>query len=365
MKIALFGASGEIGGYLYQVLTKQGHTVTSYIRNSPGPILSRLVTRNCKLNDYSVSSLVTALANIDVVVNAAIDKTPGLGAAKTIESNSNFVNNLLDAAEKVGVKKFVHFSSIVVLPPQLDDEVLQKSTPSSEKDWYTLAKKKTEQICLEHATNSKMKIIILRPGIVYGAYMMWSRIAFRRLSETGISLPAKKSTCAAVHPVDIARLVGKIITTKPVPQIIYAINPEKISWFDYYQGHSVGTSEFSQHPVLINEKEPKTQGRLDILKIVATEILIWIKDAPFWKYLVHLPFILPAGSKVMTALVYSKTIVNKPGDEPSYIPLDFERNLYLSHFNTHKIQTGKTIGFKYKISFTTGVKSASLWWKGF
>ena len=364
MKIALFGASGEIGTYVYLELTKCGHHVTPVIRNSLGPTLSRSKINFAKIANYHVSSLSQLLDDIDVVINCAIDKSSNSNKKEIIKSNTSFVKNLLEAADQCKIKKFIHLSSIVVLPPLLTDDTIRSNEPSTEKDWYTIAKIMTEKQCLEFPTTGKMKIIVLRPGIVYGARMAWTKLSFHILSETGITLPSNKSTCAAVHPIDIARLIDKIITSRRPPSLIYAINPEKISWAEYYDGHLQGLETSSRHLVQIDEEAPIIPSRSDAVKSIITELLVWIKEAPFWKYLIHIPFILPIGSKVMTRFVYSKKNQGQQGSKASYIPMGFERQLYQSYFDSHKIETGQSIGFKYTISFLKGVNSANLWRKG-
>jgi len=113
------------------------------------------------------ASLATAFAQCDVVINCIIDKTPGLVDQQLVKKNVEVTQAVLRACETAKVRRYIHVSSIVVLPPNVTPNNIQNPwTYSAEQDWYTQAKIQTEKVV--HGYSGSVEISIVRPGIVYG-----------------------------------------------------------------------------------------------------------------------------------------------------------------------------------------------------
>lgn len=358
--IILFGASGEIGNYLYRVLTKLGYSVTPVIHSSVGPILSRYKLKYLRVDLSNKDEVVKAIKGHSIVIDCTIDKTQRNSAEEMIQTNIATCKTLLSSTALVGASQYIHFSSIVVLPPRVTTEVLTQDHRSLEQDWYTQAKIATEEICQEYQeSNRLLKVTIIRAGIVYGAHMGWSAVAFKRTQDSDIVIPRLRSSCLAVHPIDIARLVAKIIETANPPKIVYAINPEPVSWFNFYTAH--GKAMGSKHKVIIGPAlEPiKTNQLLKFWR----DSLTWIKDAPIWVYLIRISWIYSLGSKIMNQQVYQYQNTETINRDVPLFPAPTEASMYSSLISAKDLETSNSIGFKYEISFSKGIQNASLWWR--
>ena len=147
MKIAVIGSSGEIGSRLAIHLLNNKCDVKLLSRN----IGIRLV-RYANLDYHSIDladkdKLKSFLQDVDCVINCAIDKQEYGSEDESVLKNKKAIQNLLEAAEESGVKKFIELSSIAVLPPLVTQNVLDNPfVYSSESDWYTRAKIGNEKL---------------------------------------------------------------------------------------------------------------------------------------------------------------------------------------------------------------------------
>ncbi|MBK8027261.1 MAG: NAD-dependent epimerase/dehydratase family protein [Chloroflexi bacterium] len=104
----------------------------------------------------------------DIVYHVAASFRSGKAtASELIDINANGTRNMLDAAEKAGVSRFVHCSTIGVLghvetPPANED------TPYNPCDDYQYSKMQGEQIALEYARAGRVPVTVVRPASIYG-----------------------------------------------------------------------------------------------------------------------------------------------------------------------------------------------------
>jgi len=84
------------------------------------------------------------------------------------EVNLEGTINLAEQAIKAGVKKFVFISSIKAMISDAHNEPLTESFPCNPLEPYGLSKLKAEIELLKLSQNSDMKVVILRPPLIYG-----------------------------------------------------------------------------------------------------------------------------------------------------------------------------------------------------
>lgn len=123
MRVLVTGASGFLGSWIAEVLTKDKHQVRALVRKTSNTtFLEKL--GGVELVYGSVEdapSVNNAMADVDAVVHSA-----GLVKARSVtefqEVNVQGTVNLLDAAEKRGaaLKRFVHVSSLEACGPSRD-----------------------------------------------------------------------------------------------------------------------------------------------------------------------------------------------------------------------------------------------------
>lgn len=367
MKIAILGASGVIGTWLTEKLLKNNLKPRLVIRQSPGIRLARYDQLDVVTVDFNdLSAVIKALVTYDVVVNCIVDKDNTKNAKQKIESNIKIAENIVSACQTNKVSKIIHLSSIVVLPPRITQEVIDNPfNYSSEKDWYTRAKIETEKIFRQ--VPSSIQTVILRPAIVYGPLIPWSIVAISKENNSVTILPNNTpSYCYAVHIDDLSKLIYKlIIDNSRLPLLIYGANPEKISWFDFYDTHV--RSAGLKASIEIKPREQIVQYNMHLNKnMFIKKMAAWLILSPFTGYLAKIKFLNNLGFKLKEKLnlkLPSESATTKNEEEKIKLwPSKFEVDIYCSNGVLKREHNGELLGFKYHINLHEGCRNVSQWW---
>jgi nucleoside-diphosphate-sugar epimerase len=370
MKIAIIGSSGEIGSRLAIHLIQNKYDVKLFSRNL-GLRLSRIENVNFSSIDLlDKDKLHSLLKDIDCIVNCAIDKKEYATEDESVQKNKEAIGNLLEVAQANGVRKFIELSSVAVLPPRITNAI--EKNPfiySTENDWYTRAKIENEKLALEY--KDKMNLSIIRAGIVYGPYLHWSKLAFIRTQGKTVILPnVHNSLCHAIHVDDLVGLIEHTInkTDSLSPQLIYGINPERVSWSDYYDTHGKSITMDQPTTQAIPLEEIQLMNKID-----GDELRRPSFKRKFIDGLRGLIGLIPAPIKNLN--IYKSSLYNlkamnyglinydsylnpkKTITYPKVYPNSFELELYQTDF----IPNPNT-DYTFKISISEGAKSASNWW---
>ncbi|GIV33731.1 MAG: hypothetical protein KatS3mg031_1266 [Chitinophagales bacterium] len=371
MKAAVIGGAGEIGSRIAQSFLTSGQPVR-IVGRQRSPRLARWSNVEFIALELPASRqhLEEALAGCDAVVNCVVDKKPFESDEISIRSNVEGLCALLEAAMAQGIKKFIHLSTIAVLPPRLTrlDNLYDYS---KETDWYSRVKIATEKAALEY--RSRLDLCIVRPGIVYGPYLHWSRMAFFKTQQYRVIVPANpESVCHAIHVDDLVQLIRHLLhLPQKLPELMHAVNPEVITWKDFYakHAHALGwydnvVGELPEHTIRsyhdlqkrLQEEGPplatrvlqKLRGMYHQLPAPLTQNRVSVKTIEVLKVLYHgLPF-------------YTRLLLPPPKED--LLPNAFELELYSSTARFTPALTGCEQGFTYEIPFTEGVRMAAAWW---
>jgi uncharacterized protein YbjT (DUF2867 family) len=147
MDVAIAGGHGQIGRRLARLLAARGDRVRGLIRN---PDHSDDVRSDgaepvvCDLEAAPVSEIESAIAGADAVVFAA-GAGPGSGAARKLSMDRDGAINLLSAAQRAGVPRYVIVSSVGAESPPDGDDVFSvylrakadadRALMESDRDW--------------------------------------------------------------------------------------------------------------------------------------------------------------------------------------------------------------------------------------
>jgi UDP-glucose 4-epimerase len=201
MKILVTGATGFIGKQLVQYLLENTEvTLCLAVRVIPQVTLyesldaSRVIL--AQIDDISSgTNWYTILMDCDVVIHlaACIDVSGNnLNDSLTIfrETNVDGTLNLARQASESGVKRFIYMSSIKV-----NGESTQLGSPFKPDDVprpqhpYAISKLEAERGLIALVEQASMKLVILRPPLVYGPDVQGNFMRIMSLLKTKIPLP--------------------------------------------------------------------------------------------------------------------------------------------------------------------------------
>ena len=182
MKVGVTGASGHIGNCLVQELKKQGATIKVLVHDLCNvPVESDVEPIHGNLLDPE--SLFKLCEEVDVVFHLAAQiAIENISSELVYETNVTGTKNMIAAANKSGVKKFIHFSSIhafqIGSPDQMLDE--SRSLVESNKIIYEFTKAEGERE-VKKAVKEGLNAVILNPTAVIGPFDYRSSLLGRAL----------------------------------------------------------------------------------------------------------------------------------------------------------------------------------------
>jgi len=166
------GASGFIGGRLAERLaTEEGVRVRGMFRRSKkAEGLQKLPLETVQGDLLDLESLRRAVDGCDLVFHcAALVRETG-DRNEFFSTNVKGTENILRVSKDVGVKKFIHFSSVSVYgtnPPDRADE----TTPFQPcGNLYCDTKMAAERAVWAAYQEARLPVVVIRPANVYGPY---------------------------------------------------------------------------------------------------------------------------------------------------------------------------------------------------
>ena len=168
-RILITGATGFTGGHLCERLTREGHRVRALVRDE---------NRCSDLRHWGVeivrgdlrdsASLTRAIHGIDTVYHiAALFRQENVSRKEMWANNVQGTKNILDAAVKAGVQRFVHCSTIGV-HGDIKNPPANEESPYAPGDYYQESKTAAEKITLQYMKDGKLPVVVFRPGGIYG-----------------------------------------------------------------------------------------------------------------------------------------------------------------------------------------------------
>ncbi len=231
-RVLVTGAGGFIGGRAVEVLHHLGIDVRAGVRRwSSSARIGRLPIQIVQCNLANPRSLDDACDGVTAVVHCAVNLQP-------VPEAELQMRNLLDAAARQGVGRFVHLSTMEVYgEPSGDVDEQHGFAAAGGHNHYARLKIRLEQVCREYLDRG-FPIVILRPTIVYGPFSeSWTVEVAQRLLSSSWSLPeeATQGTCNLVYVDD---LMGAILlalrSDRAVGEAFNVNGGERLTWNDYF-----------------------------------------------------------------------------------------------------------------------------------
>ena len=179
MKIALTGITGMVGSHLIKELCKEDsdgnrHDIRALIREtSVVEHLKPYEEVDYIIGDLAEKESLDKLVNgVEVVIHLAHFPGPVKTPDELITNNVDGSFNLLEAAKKAKVKRFIFLSSCTlfgeILPSVNADNPLDESHPIRPGGLYGAIKSAIEAFCIAYQKMRAFDVVILRPVTVYG-----------------------------------------------------------------------------------------------------------------------------------------------------------------------------------------------------
>jgi len=205
MKVAVTGAAGFIGQNLCSYLEKKGYEVIPIVRTpeSLPQILARLPYKTADVT--CIDSLKKAFDGINIVFNlAALFNHPDKSLDDYFAVNVKGVENVIEAASSVGVKKVVHCSTVGVATG--GTVPYSEQTPYCPPKWdkYETSKCEGEKAALSYYEKYSYPVSVIRPAQVYGPGDR-SKTKFYKMVKNGVIVNPGKTLKHLIYIDDLCQ----------------------------------------------------------------------------------------------------------------------------------------------------------------
>jgi nucleoside-diphosphate-sugar epimerase len=169
LRALVTGGTGFAGNHLCRHLSQAGHQVRALVRH-PDTATS-LTQKGIELVPGDVrdtASLSSALTGVDIVYHlAAVFRRGDLSPRQMWEINAQGTRNMLRAAARARVRRFVHCSTVGV-HGETGTGPASEESPYKPGDAYQRSKLEGERIAQSFMAEGHLPVVIFRPGGIYG-----------------------------------------------------------------------------------------------------------------------------------------------------------------------------------------------------
>lgn len=222
MRIAITGATGNIGTAVLRRLGADGHDLVGIARRTPSASTGVAWVGADLTEDSCASDLRRAFEGADAVVHLAWGFQPSHDLDHLEELGVGGTRRVLEAVTATGVPHLVHMSSIGAYSPRSDDSPVDESWPTDgvPSSPYSTHKVAAERLLDAHeAAGHDTLVTRLRPGIVgqRAAASALLRYGLPGLVPAGVIgllplLPLdRRLAIPMVHADDVAEAVARVL----------------------------------------------------------------------------------------------------------------------------------------------------------
>ena len=181
MKVLITGATGLLGGHLIKELQQRGEDIRALVL--PVENADKLEKQGVEVMRGDItdaSTLEPAVQNVELIFHLA-----GMMGVWRPISDYRLVNvtgseNLYKAAQKAGVRRYVHTSSHTVYGLGYGRFLTENDALRPDPDPYSITKAEGDRLMRRLMLNSEVETVILRPGTFFGP---GDRLHFGRMAQ--------------------------------------------------------------------------------------------------------------------------------------------------------------------------------------
>ena len=163
------GATGFIGGHLTEELVRRGIPVRCLARStSDTSLLEELGVEIAVADLQDPESLASAVEGCHYVFHCGALVSDWATRAEIERVNVAGTRNIVEAAARASVERFIHFSSTDVYGYPGTRAVDETHLATGFANWYSQTKRGAEAEVRRVERTAEMEVVILRPATVYG-----------------------------------------------------------------------------------------------------------------------------------------------------------------------------------------------------
>lgn len=242
-KILVTGANGFVGREVLRMLLSSGHSVRACVRSKASKQqLQEAFTNNKHLDTVITGNIgpetnwEKALEDINCVVHLAarvhiLNETAPDPLAEFRKVNVEGTRKIAEYSAKMGVSRFVYLSSISVNGKQnfgktADSQKLTENDPPNPQTPYGISKFESENLLNDLCQKSNMKVVILRPPLVYGPEVGANFLRLLKLVKSGIPLPlaSVRNKRSYLYVKNLADVILHIVNKSDISSDTYLID---------------------------------------------------------------------------------------------------------------------------------------------
>jgi len=241
-KVLITGANGFIGNTLmrYYKAKKVSVVGVDLVGNDDDIIEGDIA------NPETISHL---LESCDVVVHTAALVSNSIADRDMWRVNVLATRNLIAAADKYKIRRFVQLSSIVAYGNTAEGQLDEDHPVHADGGSYVLTKLASEHTVLAAQAKSSLELVIIRPGDVYGpGSRPWIILPLEAINSGAFLLPAKgEGFFRPIYIDDVVRGIALAVSTKEANGEIFNLSCE---------GYMTTKEFFSHHYRWKNKRGP-------------------------------------------------------------------------------------------------------------
>ncbi|MEP7312866.1 MAG: NAD-dependent epimerase/dehydratase family protein [Pseudomonadota bacterium] len=168
MRVLVTGATGFTGGALTRRLVQEGAQVTAFVRSLERAAPLRALGVDCRVVDITkADDVLRNFESFETVYHvAALYRTEAADRSEFTRVNVDATRNLLEAAKKVGVGRFIHCSTVGV-QGRIDDPPAAETYRTQPADHYQETKLDGELVARKFFAEG-LPGAVVRPAGIYG-----------------------------------------------------------------------------------------------------------------------------------------------------------------------------------------------------
>jgi nucleoside-diphosphate-sugar epimerase len=181
MKVLITGATGLLGGHLIKELQQRGEDIRALVLPLENAVkLEKRGVEVVRGDITDASTLGPAVKDIELVFHLA----GMMGVWRPLDDyrlvNVTGSENLYKAAQKVGVRRYIHTSSHTVYGLGYGRFLTENDALRPDPDPYSLTKAEGDRLMRRRMLNCEVETVILRPGTFFGP---GDRLHFGRIAQ--------------------------------------------------------------------------------------------------------------------------------------------------------------------------------------